>query len=72
MNRLMTPSEEAEQITQRHGVYVPPHKLARISQNATQVLKLLTRDNVLSTYQEIILTLDTVRAMIERSTGGDK
>lgn len=69
MTKLLTPYEEAEAIAKEHGIYVPPCKLSRITENAAKILNLLTKNNPAMTYQELLLTMDTVRNTLEQAGG---
>ena len=69
--RLLSYKEESEHIAQKMGMYLPPHKLADISRQAAKILTLLTKDRVVMTLQECLITLDIVKNIIEEM-GGQK
>lgn len=72
----MTPSEifknEAEEITQRTGRYIPPYRVASLTRTAHKVVELLTKTDVCITFEEILIVLDIVRTTICKATGKEE
>ena len=72
----MTPSEilrnEAEEITHRTGRYIPPYRVASLTRAAHKVVELLTKTDVCTTYEEILIVLDIVRSTICKATGKEE
>ena len=72
----MTPSEilknEAEEITQRTGRYIPPYRMASLMRSAQKIADLLVRTDVCISYEESMIVLDIVRGAILAATGEGK
>lgn len=66
MNRLLFSQEEAMKIAEQGNLYIPPHKFEQISRSAAQVVSMLSKPQVHCTYQEIMLVLDTAKAILKR------
>lgn len=68
----MTPSEilknEAEEITQRTGRYIPPYRMASLMRSAQKIADLLVRTDVCTSYEESMIVLDIVRGAILAAT----
>jgi len=68
----MTPSEilknEAEEITQRTGRYIPPYRMASLMRSAQKIADLLVRADVCMSYEESVIVLDIVRGAILAAT----
>ena len=69
----MTPSEilknEAEEITQRTGRYIPPYRMISLMRSAQKIADLLVRTDVCTSYEESMIVLDIVRGAILAATG---
>ncbi len=69
----MTPSEilknEAEEITQRTGRYIPPYRMVSLMRSAQKIADLLVRTDVCTSYEESMIVLDIVRGAILAATG---
>lgn len=72
----MTPSEilknEAEEITQRTGRYIPPYRMVSLMRSAQKIADLLVRTDVCTSYEESMIVLDIVRGAILAATGEGK
>lgn len=68
----MTPSEilknEAEEITQRTGRYIPPYRMASLMRSAQKIADLLVKADVCTSYEESMIVLDIVRGAILAAT----
>ena len=69
----MTPPEilknEAEEITQRTGRYIPPYRMISLMRSAQKIADLLVRTDVCTSYEESMIVLDIVRGAILAATG---
>ena len=69
----MTPPEilknEAEEITQRTGRYIPPYRMVSLMRSAQKIADLLVRTDVCTSYEESMIVLDIVRGAILAATG---
>lgn len=72
----MTQSEimknEAEEIANRTGRYIPPYRMASLMRSAQKILDLLVKTDVCTTYEESIIVLDIVRGAIRSATGKEE
>lgn len=69
----MTPSEilkrECEEITQRTGIYIPTYRFPTVMKNASKMVELLMKSDVLMSYAEAVLTVRIVLSSLEKITG---
>ena len=69
----MTPSEfykqEAEEISQRTGRYIPPYRLASLMRTAQKITDTIIKADVCMTYEETLIVLEIVSGAVRSATG---
>jgi hypothetical protein len=69
----MTPAEfmkkETEDILQRKGLYIPPHRLSSLMKTAQKIIDTIVLSGICMSYYETLLVLRIVMNSIKEVTG---